>query len=170
MQLDISAIQGHVDHSLTSSNGDSVLSQSDPRHWRLPGLDVDLIAKAKSFLSSLSSSITSRPTSEDSSFRWSGLSLASPVAEQEDASESTSPRSGEGAPDLGAIGNLPADDATGGVGAEVHADTELGSLDLDKVTHTGTRSANSGEGALDLQPVFHGVLPRATLFRNSIRA
>ena len=106
MQLDISAIQGHVDHSLTSSNGDSVLSQSDPRHWRLPGLDVDLIAKAKSFLSSLSSSITSRPTSEDSSFRWSGLSLASPVADQEGASVNHLPRSGEGALDLDAVGNL----------------------------------------------------------------
>jgi len=68
LQLDISEIQGHVDHSLTSSNGDSFVSQSDPRYWRIPGLDFDIIAKAKSYLSSLSSSIASRPTSEDSSF------------------------------------------------------------------------------------------------------
>ena len=152
MQLGISEIQGHVDHSLTSSNGDSVVSQSDPRYWRIPGLDFDIIAKAKSYLSSLSSSIASRPTSEDSSFHWSGLSLASPVAEQEDASESTSPRSGEGAPDLGALGISPADDATTGVGAEVHEDTEFGALDVEKVNHNGTRSLHSGEGAPDVHP------------------
>ena len=151
MQLGISEIQGHVDHSLTSSNGDSVVSQSDPRYWRIPGLDFDIIAKAKSYLSSLSSFIASKTNSADSSFNWSGFSSASPVA-QEDASESNSPRSGEVAPDLGAIGKLPADDATSGVGAAVHEDTELGSLEVDKETHTGTRSANSGEGTPDLQP------------------
>ena len=97
MQLDTLAMQGHVDHSPTSSNGDSVLSQSDPRRWRQPGLDVDLIKKAKSYFSSLSSYIASKPNSADSSFHWSGFSSASPVAEQEDASESNSPRSGEGA-------------------------------------------------------------------------
>ena len=30
LQLDFSDIQGHVDSSLNSSNGDSVVSQSDP--------------------------------------------------------------------------------------------------------------------------------------------
>ena len=91
MQLDISDIQGHVDLSRHLSDGDSIVSQSDPRSWRLPGLDLDIIAKAKSYFSSLSSFLASKPNSADSSFTWSGLSFASPVATQKDASESSSP-------------------------------------------------------------------------------
>ena len=91
LQLDISDIQGHVDLSRHLSDGDSIVSQSDPRSWRLPGLDLDIIAKAKSYLSSLSSFLASKPNSADSSFRWSGLSFASPVATQKDTSESSSP-------------------------------------------------------------------------------
>ena len=167
LQLAFSDIQGHVDSSLNSSNGDSVVSQSDPRYWRLPGLDLDIIAKATSYLSSLSSSLASKPNSADSSFRWSGLSFASPVATQKDASESSSPRSVEVASDLGAIGELPADDATSGVGAAVHADTELGSIEVDKEIYTGTRSANSGEGAPDLQPGQD--LPASSATANSVQ-
>ena len=167
LQLAFSDIQGHVDSSLNSSNGDSVVSQSDPRYWRLPGLDLDIIAKATSYLSSLSSSLASKPNSADSSFSWSGLSFASPVATQKDASESSSPRSVEVASDLGAIGELPADDATSGVGAAVHADTELGSIEVDKEIYTGTRSANSGEGAPDLQPGED--LPASSATANSVQ-
>ena len=152
LQLDISDIQGHVDPSRNSSNGDSIVSQSDPRYWRLPGLDLDIITKAKSYFSSLSSFLASNPTSADSSFSWSGLSLASPVEAHGDASESSSPRSGEVAPDLGAIGHLPADDATTGVGAELHNDADFGARHVEKVNHNGTRSSLSGEGASDVHP------------------
>ena len=167
LQLDISDIQGNVDLSRHLSDGDSIVWQSDPRSWRLPGLDLDIIAKAQSFLSSLSSFLASKPNSADSSFTWNGLSFASPVATQKDASESSSPRSGEVASDLGAIGKLPADDATSGVGAAVHADTELGSIEVDKEIYTGTRSANSGEGAPDLHPGED--LPASSATANSVQ-
>ena len=145
MQPDPSAISGHVDHSVTSSSGDSVASQSDPRIGRLPGLGFGIIAKARSCSSSLS-------TSEDSSFHWSGLSLASSVVDQEGACESHPPTSGEGVLDLDAEGNLSAGESQRGVLAEAHADTDFGALVVDKVNHSETRSVNSGEGAPDLQP------------------
>ena len=152
LRLDISDIQGHVDLSRHISDGDSIVSQSDPRSWRLPGLDLDIIAKAQSCLSSHSSFLASNSNSADSSFSWSGLSLASPVETHEDASGSRSPRSGEVAPDLGAIGQLPADDATTGVGGVLHDDADFGACDAEKVKHTGTRSLLSGEGASVVNP------------------
>ena len=97
-------------------------------------------------------SASSLSTSEDPSFHWSGLSLASSVVDQEGACESHSPRSGEGVLDLDAEGNLSAGESQRGVLAEAHAELDSGALVVDKVNHSENRTVNSGEGAPDLQP------------------